>query len=81
MTLPVPSAKVATCPAVDEPGPVTLPDPTGGMIPAPAGEFVSTIDQSACMPEPPVAITFTTSDVPLYEVTCASIALATFEVS
>jgi hypothetical protein len=29
-TLPVPSAKVATWPAVDEPGPVTLPEPTGG---------------------------------------------------
>jgi len=30
-TLPVASANVATCPAVDDPGPVTFPEPTGGL--------------------------------------------------
>src|SRR5215471_18471197 len=58
-TLPLASANVAMCPAADDPGPVTFPLPTGGWVPAAAGEFVSTIFQSACVPEPPVATTFT----------------------
>src|SRR5579871_3688468 len=64
-TLPVASAKVATCPAVDEPGPVTLPVPIGGCKPAAAALFASTMVQSACVPAPPVAVTFTVSNVPL----------------
>ena len=38
-TLPEASANVATWPAVEEPGPVTFPEPTGGWMPAAAGSW------------------------------------------
>src|ERR1700736_4792800 len=59
-TLPVVSENVGRLPENDDPGPVTLPVPSGGTLPAEAGEFTSAMVQSAWMPLPPVPVTATT---------------------